>query len=61
MLLLWAPTVEVYNMGYCEDKNVYTVMILSYPTVFLIYCLQLSILITGAVKTVGESMEKEEM
>jgi hypothetical protein len=40
-------------MGYCEDKNVYTVMILSYPTVFLIYCLQLSIIITGAVKTVG--------
>jgi len=40
-------------MGYCEDKNVYTVMILSYPTVYLIYCLLLSMLIMGAVKTVG--------
>ena len=40
-------------MGYCEDKNVYTVMILSYPTEYLIYCLLLSMLIIGAVKTVG--------
>jgi membrane protein DedA with SNARE-associated domain len=40
-------------MGYCEDKNVHTVMILSYPTLFLIYCLLLSMLIMGAVKTVG--------
>src|ERR671910_1100667 len=40
-------------MGYREDKNVYTVMILSYPTVYLIYCLLLSMLIMGAAKTVG--------
>jgi hypothetical protein len=40
-------------MGYCEDKNVYTVMTLSYPTVYLIYCLLLSMLTVGTVKTVG--------